>query len=200
MILSSLASIADRRASTPAAPFVAEEDGAARWGMAGAAAAARGMTGGGDVAFGSGFFHDGAAAANLGVNLPYPAAALEQTNSQASIVRSQRFGSFVPWRSVAHTSPKDGTFTNPANPKHLQASMASGPDPDLDDEVGVAARRFDRHLTKEKLKSLATKAARGGGSGGGGYGGHSDDEDDGGAEPLVAPAAMSGGDEGGEEE
>ena len=34
MILSSLASIADRRASTPAAPFVAEEDGAARWGMA----------------------------------------------------------------------------------------------------------------------------------------------------------------------
>ena len=39
MILSSLASIADRRASTPAAPFVAEEDGAARWGMAGAAAA-----------------------------------------------------------------------------------------------------------------------------------------------------------------
>ena len=62
MILSSLASIADRRASTPAAPFVAEEDGAARWGMAGAAAAARGMTGGGDAAFGSGFFHDGAAA------------------------------------------------------------------------------------------------------------------------------------------
>ena len=61
MILSSLASIADRRASTPAAPFVAEEDGAARWGMAGAAAA-RGMTGGGDAAFGSGFFHDGAAA------------------------------------------------------------------------------------------------------------------------------------------
>ena len=64
MILSSLASIAERRASTPlSTPFVAEEDGAARWGMAGAAAAARGMTGGGDAAaFGSGFFHDGAAA------------------------------------------------------------------------------------------------------------------------------------------
>ena len=63
MILSSLASIADRRASTPlSTPFVAEEDGAARWGMAGAAAA-RGMTGGGDDAgLGSGFFHDGAAA------------------------------------------------------------------------------------------------------------------------------------------
>ena len=81
MILSSLASIADRRASTPAAPFVAEEDGAARWGMAGAAAAARGMTGGGDVAFGSGFFHDGAAAgagAGLGFGFgaaPPPAAA-----------------------------------------------------------------------------------------------------------------------------
>ena len=53
-------------------------------------------------------------------------------------------------------------------------------DPDLDGEVGVAARRFDRQLTKEKLKSLATKAARSGGGGGGGYGGHSDDEDDGG--------------------
>ena len=62
MILSSLASIAERRASTPlSTPFVAEEDGAARWGMAGAAAA-RGMAGGGDAAFGSGFFHDGAAA------------------------------------------------------------------------------------------------------------------------------------------
>ena len=63
MILSSLASIAERRASTPlSTPFVAAEDGAARWGMAGAAAA-RGMTGGGDdAAFGSGFFHDGAAA------------------------------------------------------------------------------------------------------------------------------------------
>ena len=67
----SLASIADRRASTPAAPFVAEEDGAARWGMAGtaltpAASARRRRL----CRLGSGFFHDGAAAgAGAGLKL-----------------------------------------------------------------------------------------------------------------------------------